>query len=170
MDQFDPNIPNYMQGGVISLAITAPAAFPAPALPNHVVDPTNDFVVTVTWEIYGALVPLWLAALNDRWRIELFAESIGGGPEKRIGQASKNKADVVPCVDHAAEPNCTRYEVDITVPAGTLPEGNPGGPVDDISGLYKLAGTVFLNSSLGTPGFDLIGYHDGPLIQVEDLD
>lgn len=169
MQQFDPNIVNFMQGDMTSLAITAPAAFPSPALPNHVVDPSKPFVVTVTWEVYGALVPLWLAALSDNWRVEVFAESIGGGPEKRIGQTSKAKSDTVACSD-PTKVNCRRYEVEVRVPPGTLPEGNPGGPADDTSGLYKLAGTVFLNSTLGTPGFDLIGYHDGPLIQVEDLD
>ncbi|HVE97267.1 MAG TPA: hypothetical protein VNA67_09825 [Pseudonocardiaceae bacterium] len=53
----------------------------------------------------------------------------------------------------------------MTVAAGTLEEHEPG---TDRSGIYKLAVAVFLNSSLGTPGFDLTGFREGPMIQAEN--
>jgi len=169
MHQFDPSIPGFMQGDVTGVTLTAPAGFPAPALPNRVVDPAQPFTLTIEWEAYGALVPLWLAALTDMWRIEVYAESLGGGPEIRIGSAQKAKTDTVPCTVNGAQVNCTKWQVDVNIPAGALPEGNPGGPAVSPSGIYKLAVSVFLNSTLGTPGFDLVGFHEGPIIQVESL-
>lgn len=168
MQQFDPNIPGFMQGDVTTVTLTAPAGFPAPALPNRVVDPSKGFTLNIAWEAYGALVPLWLAALSDTWRIEVYAESLGGGPEIRIGSAQKPKTNTVACTANAGATNCTKWEVDVNVPAGTLPEGNPGGAANSPSGIYKLAVSVFLNSTLGTPGFDLVGFHEGPIIQVEN--
>jgi hypothetical protein len=95
MHQFDPNIPNFIQGDVTGVTLTAPAAFPAPALPNKVVDPDQPFSLTIEWEAYGVLVPLWLAALSNTWRVEVYAESLGGGQELRIGSAQKPKTDLV---------------------------------------------------------------------------
>ena len=34
--------------------------------------------------------------------------------------------------------------------------------------LAKLAVSVFLNSRLGPPGYDLVGFYEGPVIQVEN--
>lgn len=53
----------------------------------------------------------------------------------------------------------------LTVRAGTLPEGDPGSQV---SGIYKLVASVFLNSNLGSPGFDMVGFNEGPIIQIEN--
>ncbi len=167
MHQFDPSIPNYLEGDITSVALTAPAGFPPPAMPNNVVDPNQPFTITIEWEVYGVLTPLWLAALSNNWRIEVFAESLGGGQELRIGSAQLPKTASVACTANPAAVNCQKWTVDVTVPAGTLQEGNPGGPATSPSGIYKLAMSVFLNSTLGTPGFDLVGYYEGPVIQVE---
>jgi hypothetical protein len=58
------------------------------------------------------------------------------------------------------------YSAQVVVPARALQEGNP--PPSDVSGTYRLSVTVFLTSNLGTPGFDLIGFSDGPLIHAEN--
>ena len=58
-----------------------------------------------------------------------------------------------------------QYQVKLQVPANALAEGDPGS---NVSGIYKLVVAVFLNSNLGQPGFDMIGFNEGPYIQVED--
>ena len=47
----------------------------------------------------------------------------------------------------------------VNVPSNTLDEHAPG---TDTSGVYKLVAAVFLNSDLGPPGFDMIGFNEGP--------
>jgi hypothetical protein len=39
----------------------------------------------------------------------------------------------------------------------------------DESGIYKLVVSVFLNSSIPGGKFDLMGFQEGPFIQIEDL-
>lgn len=168
MEQFDPNIPGFMEASCTGVTLTAPAGFPAPALPNRVIDPTQDFTLHIEWEAFGALTTLWLAALSNTWRVEVFAESLGGGPEQRIASGTLNKNTTVPCTVNAAQPNCTKWELDVTVPANTLPEGAPAASANAPSGIYKMAISLFLDSNLGTPGYDIVGYHEGPIIQVEN--
>lgn len=163
MDQsFDPTIPGFLEGEVRPIALSAPATFPSPALRRLVVDPGKPFDVTVEWEIFGDLVPLWLSALAPAWRVVVYAESIGPGPEITLGSASVQTSTTQPCTVNTAKSNCTKYSATVTVPAATLPEDNGAS-----SGIYKLVATVFLNSSLGTPGFDLSGFTEGPIIRVE---
>jgi hypothetical protein len=162
MDQsFDPTIPGYMEGDVTSIAITAPATFPSPALRRLVVDPSQPFDVTVEWEIFGALVPLWLAGLAPDWNVSVFAESIGPGPEVKLGSTTVAKTAVQPCT--VPKPNCSKYTATVTVPPNTITED-----VGNDSGTYKLVATVFLNSNLGTPGFDLTGFREGPILRAEN--
>ena len=85
----------------------------------------------------------------------MFAESLGGGPELLL--ASDNTV--------AADPAVSDYAVELTVPPNALDEGNPGS---QISGIYKLVVSVFLDSRLGAPGFDMTGFNEGPIIQVEN--
>ena len=52
------------------------------------------------------------------------------------------------------------------MPPNTIEEHTPG---TDRGGICKLAVAVFLNSTLlGLPAYDLIGYHEGPVIQAEN--
>ena len=87
---------------------------------------------------------------------------MGPGPEIIIADESP------PAAGASSKPNPTTWEFThtVTVGAGTLAEENPGpaGP----SGVYKLVATVFLNSNLGAPGFDIAGFNEGPLIKVEN--
>jgi hypothetical protein len=156
MQQFDPNIPNLISGDITTIVVRDPAAdFPPFEVGNHVLDPTEEFQVDVTWEINGLLRPLWLKALAGNWNVQLFAESIGGGPEILLA-----RDDTVP-----ADPARAQYSVRLTVPPSALEEGNPGSST---SGIYKLVVAVFLNSDLGQPGFDMTGFNEGPIIQVEN--
>jgi hypothetical protein len=111
---------------------------------------------------YGAdraITPVWLAALDQNWEVNAYAESLGAGPEVRLGTQSQDKNTFTAC----AGVNCREYTVTVTVPANTLQEDS-----GDVSGIYKLAVSVFLNSNLGSPGFDATGFRESPILKMED--
>ena len=161
---FDPQMEvngfNLIKGTAETIVVVDPIAPNPPFVKNLVVDGTKPFDLIVKWELEGYLVPVWLGALGGagaEWHIEVFAESIGPGPEKRI--ASKTVA-VGPIV------NPKTYSETLTVPANTLPEGNP--LANDPSGIYKITACIFLNSSFGPPGYDIAGFAEGPRIKIEN--
>ncbi len=163
-DRFDPNIPST---GIATPAIegnctVAILEHPGIGLTNLVVNGARPFTIQVGWGLKGNLVPLWLTALSvttKNWVVTAYAESEGPGPEKLLGKVT------VPVGGPAFQPPL-HYSATITVPAHTLPEENPGDPYH--SGLYKIIVTVFLNSELGEPGYDMMGYAEGPIIKVEN--
>ncbi len=156
MEQFDPNIPGLIEGDVTAVVVVDPAAdFPPFEVGNHVLDRKQPFQVKVTWKITGLLAPLWLSALGGNWNVQAYAESIGGGPE--ILLAEDNTV--------AADPTVLDYAATLNVPAFASEEGDPGR---NTSGIYKLVISVFLDSTLPSPGFDMVGFNEGPIIQVED--
>lgn len=160
MKQFDPNLPNLITGDVTSAVVIDPAnTFPGFEVGNHVLDSSDPFTVEVRWELQGLIAELWLAALennpaNNEWDVSVYAESMGGGNEIRLGTAR------VP-VDH----NILSYSATINVAPNQLDEHTPGS---NQSGVYKLVVAVFANSDLGAPGFDITGFAEGPFIQVEN--
>lgn len=156
MQQFDPNFtgtpPFEIRGDVTSVKVLEGGV-----LPNHVVDPTKQLEIEVEWKVDGGLTNLWLTALAPaEWRVSVFAESQGPGAEVRLGQVT------VPIGPLGALPY-TRT-ANIVVPA-PLPLQQHGGAN---SGVYKLTATVFLNSSIPGGGFDMIGFTEGPYVQVEN--
>lgn len=154
MNQFDPNLPGLIEGDVTAVVVREPGTVVG-GLGNSVLDPSKPFQIVVRWKLVGALVPLWLAALGGNWNVQVYAESMGGGPE--ILLASSNNIPAVPTQ--------LDYEATLDVAAGILPEGNPGS---NVSGIYKLMASVFLNSDLPAPGFDIVGFSEGPYIQLEN--
>jgi hypothetical protein len=66
----------------------------------------------------------------------------------------------------AAAVTQSSYTANVLASASGLSEHDPSSPE---SGIYKLSVAVFLNSTLPAPGFDLVGFRGGPLIQVESL-
>lgn len=156
MQQFDPNIPGLMTGEITTVVVRDPAnTFPPFEVGNHVIDSDEDFKVGVKWELDGLLATLWLAALRSaRWDVSVYAESMGGGNEVRLGTATV-----------AVDPSDHTYEATIDVRGGQLQEHTPG---TNVGGVYKLVVAVFLNSNLGRPGYDITGFSEGPYIQVED--
>jgi hypothetical protein len=165
MDQFDPNIPGLIEGNVTSVVISDPQPF-VHGTGNKVLDPTKSFDLTIEWELFGQIVPVWLAALAGDWDVSAYAESLGGGDEVRLGTVLVPSTATLPCTVNQAQVNCTKYTATLTVPPNTLDEHDPG---TDQGGIYKLAVAVFLNSNLaGVPGYDLIGFSEGPIIQMEN--
>jgi hypothetical protein len=156
MQQFDPNIPGLIEGNITTVKVIDPTGtFPPFEVGNHVLNAGDPFQVNVEWRIIGLLRPLWLSALGGNWNVQVFAESLGGGPEILLA-----RDDSV-----AADPTRSDYAALLTVPATALAEGDPGS---NTSGIYKLVVSVFLNNNLGTPGFDMTGFNEGPIIQVEN--
>lgn len=166
MHQFDPNLVDeygniLLQGGITDVIVREK---PDMGRPNHVIDPNEKFFVVVKWEVYGEQLPLYMDALNDPWYIAAFAESLGEGPELKIGEETVLMSAGTPCT---TGPHCLRWEKVIEVDPNTLKEANPFTAPDAPSGIYKLAVSVFLDSSLGEKGFDLVGFYEGPVIQAE---
>jgi hypothetical protein len=156
MQQFDPNIPGLIGGDVTTVVVLDPAGtFPPFEVGNHVLNANDSFQIDVSWEVNGLLAPLWLKALGGNWNVQVFAESLGGGPEILLARDDSQ----------AADPNRLTYSVRLTVPPTSLAEGDPGS---NTSGIYKLVVSVFLDSTLGQPGFDMTGFNEGPIIQVEN--
>lgn len=164
---FDPNIPAdpndpavaCIEGEIFSTVV---AEHPTLGRTNLVVNGARSFDIKVSWHVFGNLVPMWLTALSvttDHWVVTAYAESQGPGDEKIIGTVN------VP-IDGPPFPQDKHYTAMITVPAGTLPEENPGDPTQ--SGVYKIVVTAFLDARLGLPGYDMMGYADGPIIKVEN--
>lgn len=160
MSTFDPHLETpvsvLFKGEFTHIRCVDPAAtFPAISQANLVMDGSKPFQIELQWQLSGSLAPLWLAALGGSWSVEAYAESIGPGPEMQIAAGSV-----------VANPATMTYSTTLTVPANTLPEGNPspGGP----SGKYKVLCSCFLNSSLGAPGYDISGYVEGPVIRIEN--
>jgi hypothetical protein len=78
--QFDPDRPGEIQGLFGSVIVADPAV-----APNHVLDPSKAFTVTMTWRLVGPDVPLWLAGLAPSdWDVKVYAESMGPDPQARL--------------------------------------------------------------------------------------
>jgi len=92
--------------------------------PSSVIDIDDPFKVKVKWEVPAGVAPI----LGGDFRIRVFAESMGPGPEKQLGTET-----IVPVV-----PGQEKYEIDIDIldhqleGEGTLPSG------ENCSGVYKL--------------------------------
>jgi hypothetical protein len=175
----DPNIPSpipgnppLITGDFVSIGVVEPGTVFEPTPGNLVINEDDPFRIDLTWKMEGPLTPLWLAALapnppdTNQWSVSAYAESIGPGPELLLAQ--ENVAVSTAVVTGGANPPVFTWTHSLTVnPGSGLLEENPGNPAGP-SGVYKLAATVFLNSNLGAPGFDVIGFIEGPVIKVEN--
>ena len=87
--------------------------------PSTVLDAGLDFAVKADWTI-SALAAL---LMGGQWEVAAYAESIGPGVEKQIGDTVVKPLD-----------GSTNYKAEIKVPANTLPDNL--GPGE--SGTYKI--------------------------------
>jgi hypothetical protein len=163
MSNFDPNVPSGFLTitGEFSSAVLVNEV-PAIGVGNLVLDPTQPFDIRVDWAIDGNIADLWLSALavaSPDWIVTAYAESVGPGPEVII--ATQNVA-----VNPLPSGPPFAYSTTLTVPPNTLPEENPGDPL--VSGVYKLVVTVFLDSVFGSPGKDIMGFAEGPVVKMEN--
>lgn len=164
---FDPNIPAdptdptvaCIEGDITSVTVTE---VPGIGRTNLVVSPDRPFDIEVSWRVFGNLVPVWLTALSastPNWVVTAYAEPEGPGHKELLGTAN---------VSVSSQPLSLNmlYTTRITVPAGRLHEEDPGNP--RYSGVYKIVVTAFLDSTLGLPGYDMMGFAEGPIIKVEN--
>lgn len=159
MHQFDPldtTGPLTIEGDIIAVRLRE-GGVPS----NHVIDPTKDLDIDVEWQVDGTLANLWLSALSgqgSQWRVSCYVESQGAGDEKRLGERN------VPVGALGALPYTRSTTIHVPAPV----------PLDEhtgaISGVYKLVVAVFLNNnSATTPGpYDMVGFAEGPMFQVEN--
>ena len=164
MATFDPNVPSgflTITGDFTSTVLVEEV--PAIGVGNLVLDPTREFKIKLDWAIDGNVAELWLSALaidSPDWIVTAYAESVGPGPEQIL--VTKN----VPVNPLPSANPPFAYSTTLTVPPFSLPEENPGDPL--VSGVYKLVVTVFLDSTFGSPGYDIMAFAEGPIIKVED--
>ena len=167
-DRFDPNIPanpaNPADPAIEGefTGIVAITEHPTIGKGNLVVNRAKPFDIDVAWHVFGNLVPLWLTALSvqtPEWVVTAYAESQGPGDEVNLGEVRVPVGGPLFPLDQA-------YTAKLTVAANTLPEENPNNPTQ--SGTYKIVVTAFLDSALGSVGYDMMGYAEGPIIKVEN--
>ncbi len=160
MEQFEPNDPGNCQGEITAVRVTQDGDT------KLVVDPSKDCTIHVEWEMFGTYAPGVVVGGVSQWRVDAYAESIGSGWERaRIGREQPDTHPSIACTVHGGELNCRRWEAAVTVNANMLREARDDGTGWE-SGLYKLAVAVFLNSEV-TGQADVIGFHEGPMIQAE---
>jgi len=92
---------------------------------TNVLDADNPFSVGVRFEIPPPVVP----TLGGSFRIRVYAESVGPGPEQQIGPTT-----LVPVTGAAS------YTTVIAVPGNTLLGEGAGAP--PVSGVYKLVAVL----------------------------
>jgi hypothetical protein len=161
LSQFDPEIANLFRGEITAVEVNDPAILGH--VPNLVLNPNRPFEVRVDWTLTGSEVPVYLKALEDSdWIVTVYAESMGPGPEVKLGEGTEPNGFTVSTSPTPA----FSWSHTLSVPAGLLVEEDPGVP--GASGVYLLTATVFLNSDIGSPGFDVVGFRQGPMIKVED--
>lgn len=119
--------------------------------PTTVLDANVAFDVRLDWT-----VPLPIKDfLGGSFRLRVYAESIGPGPEQMIGQMN------VPVVPGQA----TYSNKVLTVPGNTLRGEGAPDPVsgEPVSGLYRIVAVLQHVNGVATEGS---GYHEGILVQL----
>lgn len=114
--------------------------------PSSVLDANQPFQVTVNWTVPPVLAPF----LGGSFRLRIYAESMGPGPEQQIG------SKVV-----AVVPGQQVYSDSITVPGNALLGEGAGAP--PVSGAYKIVTVLQHVNGVATEGS---GFAENPLIQL----
>jgi hypothetical protein len=95
MDQFDPQIPQLIEGEVTNVAVLESSSGHCGAEPGA--RPHATVRGAGRLEGVRGLVPLWLAALDQDFVVSVYAEGMGASPEVRLGTATKDKNDFTAC-------------------------------------------------------------------------
>lgn len=119
--------------------------------PNNILQENIGGSVRVDWSFSG---PGRFFLTPTQFQVDLYAESIGPGPEKLVG------AVTVPGSAHTPGPTWN-FSRSVLIPAGSLP---PQGPT--ASGVYRL--TVVITNSIGGVRTALGGFVEGPVIEMRN--
>ena len=134
----------FLQGTGPSTAVIDPDG-----TPNNILQENLGGSVKVDWAFSG---PGRFFLTPTQFTVNLYAESIGPGPEKLVGTVN------VPGSAHTAGP-IWNFTANVTIPAGSLPANGPTA-----SGVYRL--TVLVNNSVGGVRDTLAGFVEGPVIEM----
>jgi hypothetical protein len=120
--------------------------------PNTIIRTADPFAVRVRFAVDQPGASL----LGGQWLIRAYAESVGPGDEKQIGNTvALNVSAGVP----GGPPARLEYTATVQVPAGTLADEGPNS-----SGVYKLV-VIVTHNNFGGPTV-LAGFSEGPVIQM----
>ena len=121
--------------------------------PNNILQEDLGGSVKVDWGFSG---PGRFFLTPTQFTVNLYAESIGPGPEKLVGTAN------VPGTAHTAGPTWN-FTATIAIPpapsAGSLPPNGPG-----VSGVYRL--TAIVANSIAGVRDSVAGFVEGPIIEM----
>jgi len=141
---FEINIPP-LAGQITNAYITEVGG----VTPINVINANQDFAANLEWQLCGFLVQF----LSGHWRIRLLLESMGPTEEYSLPLGGKT----VPLPNGVVcpgNPNCTCWETDIPVTAGTVEPG-----------LYKAVIALTYESVLGVPG-PMAGFAELGMVQI----
>lgn len=143
---FEETIPWFnVSGDVILSEGGSSAGFGAPSSPNptnRVIQRDQPTTIRFQWDQTGLLAPF----LNGHWHCRLFFEQMGGGEYSLPGAYADNVTPYVAVNGHT-------YNVDVTIPANTIPEG-----------LYTVVCALVFHSPTGIPG-PIAAYSEFGLVQ-----
>jgi hypothetical protein len=134
---FEPSLPGpyqFLFHGHIQTAVTDPHGTPVPTI----ISLTDDWHLTVNWEVHGLFVP----SVGGKWIVRAYLESIGPGPEPMVAQAE------IPMTGG------TNYTKTFFI----------GPNVPSEAGPYKLVTVITSLNLLGTPA-PFAAYDEGPILQ-----
>ena len=118
-------------------------------LSTNVIEASRPFTVDCSWNIDV----ITASYLGGTWHVDLYAESINGDFESRIGGTSE-----------AVVPGQIAYKSRITVPGDTLPSDVPVKPQGNDALAYKLV--TILRHDNGTVTTSITALVEGPVVLV----
>jgi hypothetical protein len=120
------------------------------ANPNTILEENRGGSVKVDWSFTG-IATSFLAGTT--FTVSVYAESIGGGPEKLVGSPVDVPGGAGPLT------------ATVVIPPGSLPADTP----PDISGVYELTAVITHRGCSRPPApTALSGFVHGPIIQVRN--
>jgi hypothetical protein len=119
--------------------------------PNNILQESIGGSVKVDWGFSG---PGRFFLTPTQFQVDLYAESIGPGPEKLVGTVT------VLGSNHTPGP-VWNFSRSVVIPAGSLPAQGATA-----SGVYRL--TVVITNSIGGVRTALGGFVEGPIIEVRN--
>lgn len=142
--QFD-GLPG-LEGQILSMTVTD-----TDGNPNLVIDDENDFLVDVAWEVTP---PVTAAVLDGAWDVDLYAESVGPGPDLLVA-SEKEPATGATTYSH-------RFIV--KPPYGGMTSKDTPPPD---SGIYQLSVALTYRNKAGIR-LEIAGFYEGQTVMLRE--
>jgi hypothetical protein len=144
-------------------------------LTKMVIRTTQDWEITVNWEVHGSLLSKPTTAsfpFTGDWIIRAYLESIGPGQDYTLptvnGQRLSVNASKTEELSSASTDDRREYTATVSIPKRIKADGSTdtnGVP----AGIYKLVVAVTHESSPGVPG-PIAGFYESGMLQIYDPD